>query len=216
MEFDFSQIDQKNIYKLLISTVVPRPIAFVTTVDRDGAVNAAPFSFFNAMGYDPPIVVIGIEARPERALKDTADNIALNGEFVVHVVDNVIAEAMNVCAIDFGPEVDELAEAGLTTLPALKVAPPRIAEAPVAMECRRYVTLELGNMRNIVVGEVLHMHIRDDLVIDAERCHIDVAKLDAVGRLNAAAYARTTDRFEMPRIPVEEWWRNKKAKGAAE
>lgn len=216
MEFDFSKIDQKNIYKLLISTVVPRPIAFVTTVDRDGAVNAAPFSFFNAMGYDPPIVVIGIEARPERALKDTADNIALNGEFVVHVVDNVIAEAMNVCAIDFGPEVDELAEAGLTTVPALKVAPPRIAEAPVAMECRRYVTLELGNMRNIVVGEVLHMHIRDDLVIDAERCHIDVAKLDAVGRLNAAAYARITDRFEMPRIPADEWWRNKKAKGAAE
>lgn len=216
MEFDFSQIEQKNIYKLLISTVVPRPIAFVTTVDRDGAVNAAPFSFFNVMGYDPPIVVIGIEARPERALKDTADNIALNGEFVVHVVDNVIAEAMNVCAIDFGPEVDELAEAGLTTVPALKVAPPRIAEAPVAMECRRYVTLELGNMRNIVVGEVLHMHVRDDLVIDAERCHIDVAKLDAVGRLNAAAYARITDRFEMPRISADEWWRDKKAKGAAE
>lgn len=216
MEFDFSQIEQKNIYKLLISTVVPRPIAFVTTVDRDGAVNAAPFSFFNVMGYDPPIVVIGIEARPERALKDTADNIALNGEFVVHVVDNVIAEAMNVCAIDFGPEVDELAEAGLTTVPALKVAPPRIAEAPVAMECRRYVTLELGNMRNIVVGEVLHMHVRDDLVIDAERCYIDVAKLDAVGRLNAAAYARITDRFEMPRISADEWWRDKKAKGAAE
>lgn len=216
MDFDFGKIDNRDAYKLLISVVVPRPIAFVTTVDRDGAVNAAPFSFFNVMGYDPPIVVIGIEARPERALKDTADNIALNGEFVVHVVDNVIAEAMNVCAIDFGPEVDELAEAGLTTVPALKVAPPRIAEAPVAMECRRYVTLELGNMRNIVVGEVLHMHVRDDLVIDAERCHIDVAKLDAVGRLNASAYARITDRFEMPRISADEWWRDKKAKGAAE
>ena len=211
MDFDFGEIDNRDAYKLLISVVVPRPIAFVTTVDLQGAVNAAPFSFFNAMGYDPPIVALGVETRPGpgRVLKDTASNIQLTGEFVVNIVDDAIAEQMNVCAIDFEPEVDELAEAGLTTLASVQVAPPRVAEAPVSMECKRLVTIELGARRNVIIGEVVHMHIRDDLVIDRDRFHVDAGKLAAVARLNAGFYTRVSEVFEMPRIPVEEWWKRK-------
>jgi len=209
MDFDLSKIDQRDAYKLLISVVVPRPIAFVTTVDLDGNNNAAPYSFFNAMGYDPPIVALGIETRPNRQRKDTAENIRLTGEFVVNIVDNAIAEQMNICSIDFDPEIDELVEAELTPVPAVAVKPPRIAEAPVNLECKRLVTLELGTGRNVVIGEVLHIHIRDDLMIDPARFYVDVPKLDAVGRLNAAAYARISDRFEMPRMSVDEWRQKK-------
>jgi len=205
MEFDFANIAGQDAYKLMISTVVPRPIALVTTTDQNGVVNAAPFSFFNVLGANPPIVALGLDTHPEKVFKDTSANIRQSGEFVIHIVNNRIAEQMNICATDFGSEVNELEEAGLTTLPSVKVTPPRIAEAPVAMECKRLVTLEFGAAHNIVMGQVHYMHISDDLVIDADKHYIDVGKLDAVGRLNAAAYARITDRFEMPRMSVEEW-----------
>jgi flavin reductase (DIM6/NTAB) family NADH-FMN oxidoreductase RutF len=113
---------------------------------------------------------------------------------------------MNVTAIDFGPEVDELAEAGLTPVPSARIRPPRIAESPVALECRRFTTLELNNDRALVLGEVVAMHIADHAVLDPARCYVDTPALDLIGRMHGAGwYTRTTDRFELPRIKPSEW-----------
>ena len=205
MHFDCKSLTPRENYKLLISTVVPRPIAFVTTRGADGKVNAAPFSFFNAMDFDPPIIVLGLEARPDGQLKDTAANIQASGEFVVNIVDNALAERMNICAIDFEPDVSEPLQADLELLESVGVSPPRIAASPVSMECEKLVALELRNARHIVLGEVRHFHIRDDIVIDREKLYLDLGRLDAIGRLNASGYTTTRDRFDMPRIAVDQW-----------
>ena len=210
MLFDFAALSPDNRYKLLTSTIVPRPIAWITSLDAEGRLNAAPFSFFNALAGDPPIVGVGIGGRhPGRRAghwKDSAANIRARGEFVVNLVPYELREAMNITAIEFEAELDEVAEAGLETAPSTKVAPPRLAASPVALECERFVTLEVAVDRTIVLGRVVAMHVRDDAVLNAERCHIDTPKLDLIGRMHGGGwYARTTDRFEMPRIPVTEW-----------
>ncbi|MGH7160059.1 MAG: flavin reductase family protein [Acetobacteraceae bacterium] len=216
MLFDFDRISPENRYKLLVSTVVPRPIAWVVTLDLAGRVNAAPFSFFNAISQDPPMVVIGIGGRGPGRSKDTAVNIRNRPEFVVNLVSDARAREMNVTAIEWGPEVRELEEAGLTTLPSIKVAPPRIAASPVSMECVKHATVELGTDRSVVFGRVLAMHIRDDAVLDPAKCHIDTPKLDLIGRMHGGGwYARTRERFEMPRIPAEDWPRAGNAPGKA-
>ena len=208
MLFDFADLSAKDRYKLLVSTIVPRPIAWVVTQGRDGRRNAAAFSFFNAFGNEPPVVVIGVGGRESGNRKDTAANIHATGQFVVNLVSEAAAEAMNVTAIEFGPEVDEIAEAGLTTLPSVRVAPPRLAESPVAMECERLVILDLDPSWSLIVGRVLAMHVRDDAVMDPAKCYIDTAKLDLIGRMHGRGlYARTRDLFDMPRIPVEDWKR---------
>lgn len=206
MLFDFTVLKPLDQYKLLASTVVPRPIAWVVSLNAAGRLNAAPFSFFNVFGAGPPILCIGVGARRPGDYKDTGENIRQTGEFVVNLVAHDNAEAMNVTAIEFGPEIDELAEAKLTTLPSFKVRPPRIAESPVAMECLRHSIIEFGPDRALVIGEVVAMHVRDDAVIDAERCHVDTPKLDLIGRMHGGGwYSRTTERFDMPRIPVDLW-----------
>ncbi len=206
MQFDFAKLSARDRYKLLVATVVPRPIAWVVTQDPQGVLNAAPYSFFNVFSGDPPVVVIGIGGREPGDAKDTGGNIRRNQQFVVNLVGQANAEAMNVTAIDFPPEVDEIAQAGLHTLPSLHVAPPRIAESPVAMECERLATLEIGSDRALVLGRVLAMHVADEAVLDAARCYIDTPKLELIGRMHGAGwYARTTDLFEMPRIKVDEW-----------
>lgn len=206
MIFDFSELSGTDQYKLLASSVVPRPIAWIVSLDANGKLNAAPFSFFNVFGAAPPVVVIGIGAREPGAHKDSGANIRETGEFVVNLVGHGNAEAMNVTAIDFGPDVDELAEAGLTAAPSVKVRPPRIAESPVAMECRLHSIVDVAPGRGLVVGEVLAMHVRDDAVLDRMRCHIDTPKLDLIGRMHGGGwYTRTTERFDMPRIAVEAW-----------
>lgn len=205
MLFDFATLAPDQVYKLLVSTVVPRPIAWVTTRDPEGRINAAPYSFFNVMGNDPPVVCIGIGPK-NGDLKDTGANIRRTGQFVVNLVSEDTLEAMNITAIDVEPGVDELAMAKLTPLPSTTVAPPRIAESPVALECERLAVVEIGNGRAVVMGKVLAMHVRDDCVLDAERCHIDTPKLGLVGRMHGRGwYARTTDRLEVPRISVAEW-----------
>ena len=204
MEFDFSRMAPRDAYRLMTNVVCPRPIALVTTLSRTGVVNAAPFAFFNAISYDPCMVVLGIEPDADGGHKDTGQNIRDTNEFVVHIVDEPLAQRMNVCAVDFPPETDELAEAGLTTLPSAQVKPPRIAEAPVALECRRHVTLELGRLRQIVVGEVVHIAVRDGIV-DPDTLMADPGTLNAVGRAGGAWYVRLHDRFEMPRPTLEQY-----------
>jgi flavin reductase (DIM6/NTAB) family NADH-FMN oxidoreductase RutF len=206
MLFDFETMAVQDRYKLLVSTVVPRPIAWVVTQDLQGRLNAAPYSFFNVVSADPPIVVFGIGGRKPGDVKDTGQNIRETGQFTVCLVSQAAAPAMNVTAIDFPPEVDELVQAGLTTAPSTRVKPPRIAESPVALECERFMILELNTDRALVLGRVVAVHVRDDCVLDAQRCHIDTPKLDLIGRMHGGGwYTRTADRFEMPRIPLEGW-----------
>jgi flavin reductase (DIM6/NTAB) family NADH-FMN oxidoreductase RutF len=206
MLFDFSTLAVQDQYKLLVSTVVPRPIAWVVTLDLEGRLNAAPYSFFNALSSNPPVICIGIGGRKPGDIKDTGNNIRATGQFVVNLVSAATAEQMNITAIDFGPEVNEIAEAGLTTLPSHHVKPPRIAESPVALECERLQIVDLNTDRAIVMGRVLAIHVRDDAVMDRERCYIDTPALDLVGRMHGAGwYTKTTERFEMKRIEAATW-----------
>ena len=206
MLFDFETLSTQERYKLLVSTVVPRPIAWVVTQSLEGRLNAAPYSFFNVFSADPPVMVIGIGGRKPGDAKDTGQNIRETSQFTVCLVNHDSSAAMNVTAIDFPPEIDEIATAGLTTLPSTKIKPPRIAESPVAFECERFMAIELATDRSLVLGRVLAMHVRDDCVMDAARCYIDTPKLDLIGRMHGAGwYARTTDLYEQPRIPLGDW-----------
>ena len=204
VEFDFAALSPRDRYKLLIGAVVPRPIALVTSVDAKGHVNAAPFSFFNCLSADPAILALGVEFRPDRRQKDTGANVRATLAFTVNIVSDDIAGAMNICAVPFDPEIDELREAGLTRMPGTKVPSPWIAESPVAFECRHHVTLGIGNSREIILGEVVHAHFRAD-VVDARNLHVDPAALDAIGRMGGQGYARTRDYFDLPTMSVERW-----------
>jgi len=205
VHLDFATLTARERYKLLIGTVVPRPIAFVTTVDENGTVNAAPYSFFNCLSADPAIVALGIEYRGRSdTSKDTGRNIRIGGEFTINIVSDAILEAMNVGAVPFGPEVDELAAAKLTSIAGTAVKSPRIAESPAALECRRYVTLGIGASREIVLGEVLGVHLREDAV-DLGNFHVDPTVIDAIGRMGGHGYTRTRDRFDLPTMTVADW-----------
>jgi flavin reductase (DIM6/NTAB) family NADH-FMN oxidoreductase RutF len=212
MHFDLAEIGETNAYKLLISTVVPRPIALATTIDKSGRVNAAPFSFFNAVSSRPPVVVLGINGTGPggSSYKDTEQNIRDTGEFVVNLVDEAIAERMNICAVDFPTEIGELDIADLRAVPSVGVKPPRIAESPVSFECKRITGLSLGSESTLEVGRVIHIHIRDDMV-DPERFYVKTDKLGLVGRMHGRQwYARTTNLFELDRITFAEWQRGRR------
>src|SRR4051812_14406430 len=211
MLFDFSEIDARARHKLVISTVTPRPIAWVTSQDANGVLNAAPFSFFNAFSTDPPVIAVGVGSYPSSKgprAKDTRANIMALGEFVVNLVSEELAQAMNITAIEFEPHVDELEQAGLLTRASTRVTPPRIADAPVSMECKLVQIVELGAKTGLVLGEIVAMHVRDDLVIDPAKYYVNTPKMKLIGRMHGAGwYARTSDLFEMPRIAVDEWRR---------
>jgi flavin reductase (DIM6/NTAB) family NADH-FMN oxidoreductase RutF len=169
------------------------------SADARGQLNAAPFSFFNVFCDDPPIVCLGVMGR-NGSLKDTAANIRATREFVVNLVPEQLAAQMNETAAEFPHEVDELALAGLTTAASLRVAVPRIAECPVALECTATDFLEQGGGRVIVIARVLAVSVHDAMVLDAERCYIDTPKLQLIGRMHGSGeYARTSDLFNMPR-----------------
>jgi flavin reductase (DIM6/NTAB) family NADH-FMN oxidoreductase RutF len=199
-EFDPATLDAQTQYKLLIGSVAPRPIALVTTLGSRGP-NAAPFSFFNAIGSNPAMLMFSVGVR-EGSAKDTIANILEIPEFVVHIVSDAIKEKMNVCAIDYPRGVNEIAEAGFTALASTKVRPPRIAEAPVAFECRLLQRLELGRVPyHVVIGEVVYYHFHEGIV--DEKFHVDVGRIDPIGRLaGKGGYTRITDRFEMARLPL--------------
>jgi flavin reductase (DIM6/NTAB) family NADH-FMN oxidoreductase RutF len=204
MRFDLAALSATERYKLLAGLVVPRPIALVTTHSPEGRVNAAPFSFFNVFAEEPALVVLGLGISSAGGAKDTTVNIRDTGEFVINLVDEPIAEAMNLCAIDFPPEISEIEVAGFDLVPSQTVAPPRIAQAPVNLECRRYLILEPARERYLVVGEVLVAHVRDGL-IDPATLRVDRDAYAPIGRLFGGGYVRTHDRFEMPRLTYRQW-----------
>ena len=200
IEFDAAALDAQTQYKLLIGSVTPRPIALVTTLGSKGP-NAAPFSFFNGVGSDPAMIMFSVGDTSGHA-KDTVTNIREIPEFVVHIVSDAIREKMNVCAIEYPLGVDEIEEAGFTALPSKKVRPPRIAESPVAFECRLLQMIELGRVPyHMVIGEVVYFHYHEGIV--DERFHVDVGRVNPIGRLaGRGGYTRITDRFEMPRLKL--------------
>ncbi|MET0528331.1 MAG: flavin reductase family protein [Microvirga sp.] len=202
--FTLSELPPRAAYKLLIGTVVPRPIAWVTTVDPEGRVNAAPYSFFNCLSADPPILALGVENWPDMRYKDTALNIRMTEEFTVNIVSDALVEVMNVTATPFPADVDELKLAGLTAIPGTHVRTPRIGEAPVAFECRRHVGVAVGKSREIVLGLVLAIHIRSDLV-DPATHYVDQSELDAIGRMGGHGYARTRDLFDLKTMSRADW-----------
>lgn len=211
MLFDFDAIPVADAYKLVVATVVPRPVAWVVTQDQAGVTNVAPYSFFNAFSDNPVVVAIGCGPRPDGAGKDTLANIQALAQFVVCLVPETALQKMNVTAIDFPPGVDEIDEAGLTPVPSTFVKPPRLAESPVAFECETFQLIPVGH-HTIVLGRVRAAHIADDCMLDATRHYVDTPKLGLVGRMHGRGwYARTTDRVEVPRIALRDWEARKQA-----
>ncbi len=202
--FLLRELSPHDRYKLLCGVVVPRPIALVTTLDANGAVNAAPFSFFNVFSEEPPLIVLGLQHKADRTAKDTTRNIHRDGEFVVHMVDEPLALAMNDCAVDFPPGESEAAAIGLAILPSVNVKVPRLAAAPFALECKRNVSLAFGPGRELLVGEVLRIHARDGLV-DPFNMHVDLAAYRPIGRLFANLYTYQRDWFAMDRESHAQW-----------
>ena len=186
-------------YKLMTGLITPRPIALVTSLDLDGRVNAAPFSYFNAFGSDPAIVVLGIGNRPgTNVAKDTAANIAATHEFVVHLVDEAIARQMNVCSTQFPHGVNEIEQAGFTPIASVVVKPPRIAESAVHFECVEDQRLVIGNNR-LIIGRVLMAHVREG-ILNPENQHVIDGAFYPLGRMHGRGwYTRTEDQFEMNR-----------------
>lgn len=208
MFFDMEQLAADKRYKILTATVTPRPIAWVTTVSENGIVNAAPFSFFNVMGHEPPTVALGLLAGEGR-FKDTATNILETCEFVVNLVSEANARAMNVTCIDAPPDIDELVLAGLTPVASHAIRPPRIAQSPVSFECRVLTSLVTGPRQTAVIGRVVGAHIDASAVQDNERCHIDTQALGLIARMHGRGwYARCTDLFQMERPSWAQWQRN--------
>jgi flavin reductase (DIM6/NTAB) family NADH-FMN oxidoreductase RutF len=184
-------------YKLLCGLVVPRPIGWITTLEPAGSVNAAPFSFFNVVCEDPVLVVVSINRKPDGSLKDTLRNIERTREWVVNIADEPLGEAMHRTSGDFPAGISEPVAVGLELEPCVDVAPPRIKTAPFSLECRLWRTVELGPERRLVIGEGVHMHIRDD-VVDPATMRIREDAFFPVGRLYGDRYVRTRDRFTLP------------------
>lgn len=198
MELDLTGPHRDDAYMILAGLVTPRPIALTTTVDPEGRVNAAPFSFFNVLGDSPPIVGICPGDRSPGVPKDTARNIRLTHEFVVNLVDEIIAEKMNLCSASLPPGENELLHAGLTAVPSSVVKPPRIAESPASLECRSHSIIEIGDNR-LIIGEVLRVHVRDG-IFDPATWLVKPENYRPIGRMQSPHwYARTRDMFEMRR-----------------
>lgn len=200
MLIDVANTNYLDVYHLLVGIVTPRPIAWVTTIDAEGRVNLAPFSFFNAFGANPPVVVFSPTLRRDGSKKDTLRNVEATGEFVLNAATESLAEKMNMSSKELPYGHSEVELAGLTLIPSVKVKPPRIAETPVTMECKVLQIVSTGKepiAGNLVIGEILVMHIADDVLNDKGR--VDPHKLRTIARLGGDYYCRTTDLFEMKR-----------------
>ena len=197
MILDPSAVSPGDLYRFMISVVVPRPIAFVSTVGRDGRFNVAPFSYYNAITNRPPLLGISINRR-EGVPKDTLRNIEQTEEFVVNSVDEPLAAQMVLSSGDWPDDVDEFALTALTPVPSDLVKPPRVGESPVSLECRLHRLIELGSTF-FVVGEILRAHVRDSVLTDGR---VDIAKLRPLGRLGGDGYSVVRDVIHMPRPKV--------------
>ncbi|HEX9588331.1 MAG TPA: flavin reductase family protein [Bradyrhizobium sp.] len=195
MKFDFESLNEDMRYKLMLATVLPRPIAWVTSQDRNGLLNAAPFSFFNVFGTAPATVGIGVGRNSPTQPKDTCLNIRATEEFVVNLVPFSAAEKMRASSMPFPSHVSEVAAIELQTSPSERVAPPRITESPASFECKFMQEIRLGNF-SLILGRIVMLHVRDEAVLDADRLHIDAANMDLIGRMEGALYTRTRDKFE--------------------
>lgn len=204
MVIDPAEASAQDVYKLLIGSVVPRPIAFVSSQSREGLRNLAPFSFFTVASANPPIVCFCPMVRASGAApKDTRRNIEETREFVVNIVSEDFASKMNETSGDFPPDVDEFAVSGLTPVASLVVSPPRVGESLVSMECKLTQIVDVSTAPlggSIVIGEVARFHVADEVV---ENFRIDPDKLRAIGRMGGMSYARTTDRFDLARPVVK-------------
>lgn len=202
---DFTELvtadcERRDLYKVLLSSVLPRPIAFVSTISSNGVLNLAPFSFANAVCANPPAVMFAPANLGDGTLKDTVKNLREVGEFVFNVVPHGLGEAMNETSYPFPPDVSEFEAVGLTPLPSRFVRPPRVAESPVQMECKLLQIVTIGNgpyAGNVCIGEVLCFHVASD-VLKSDGL-VDAEKLDLIGRLGGLDYATTRERFSMPR-----------------
>ena len=199
---DLDALEPGERYKLLTAVVIPRPVAWVTTVDARGTVNAAPYSFFNVFGEEPALIVLGLQHRSDGAPKDTTRNIAASGEFVVNIATPALLEAMVGTAAAYPPESGEPEALGLALAPSVRVAPPRLADAPAALECRRLVNLSFGPNRDLLVGEAIGLASREGL-IDPERHHVDWQGDWPLARLFADRYASLEElpRHAIPPVP---------------
>ena len=197
MEYLPADLSPRERYKILTSFVLPRPIAWVTSMGETGVVNAAPFSFFNVLGEDPPLCVFAINLRPDGRLKDTLVNIRRSGEFVVHITDEPLAQAMHDTSGDFPPEISEPDHLGLKLAPSSTVLVPRLADAPFAMECRTWKIIDVNGDRQLVFGEGVNFYIRDELW-DDEKMRVQMELFHPVGRMFADRYCRTNDRMDFP------------------
>jgi flavin reductase (DIM6/NTAB) family NADH-FMN oxidoreductase RutF len=197
MEYAADDLTPHDRYKLLAAFVLPRPIAWVTTVGPTGVVNAAPFSFFNVFCEDPPLCMFAVNLRPDGRIKDTQINIEHIGEFVVNLTDEPLAQAMHDSSGDFPPEIGEPGHLGLRLAPSTRVAVPRLADAPWAMECKVWKTIDVSGVRRLIMGEGINFHIRDELW-DASSMRVHMDRYHPVGRMFADRYCRTNDRMVFP------------------
>jgi flavin reductase (DIM6/NTAB) family NADH-FMN oxidoreductase RutF len=200
MQIDPAQQSTRSLYSWMVGLITPRPIAWVSTIADDGTVNLAPFSFFNGLGANPPTILFCPANRRDGSPKDTLANIRQNGQFVVNLVTESFAEAMNQTAAEWAPDVDEFEMADVFKADSVIVRPPRVSDAAGALECELHDAIQVGvgpGGANLVIGRIVWMHVADHLLDD--NGHLDASQLDTIGRMGGSGYVRTTDRFEMPR-----------------
>jgi flavin reductase (DIM6/NTAB) family NADH-FMN oxidoreductase RutF len=197
MQYAASELSPHERYKLLISFVLPRPIAWVTTIGPTGVVNAAPFSFFNVFAEDPPLCMFAINKRPDGRIKDTWSNIQRTGEFVVNLTDEPLAQAMHESSGDFPPDIGEPDYLKLGLAPSTAIKPPRLAAAPWSLECKIWQVINVKDDRQLIIGEGVHFHVRDELW-DPKAMRVLMDKYQPVGRMFADRYCRTNDRMLFP------------------
>jgi flavin reductase (DIM6/NTAB) family NADH-FMN oxidoreductase RutF len=205
MQIDPKSHSHADNYKILTNVIVPRPIAWVTSLGTDDVVNLAPFSFFNAVSGEPLYLVVSIGSRDDGQPKDTARNILHRRDFVVNLVTEDLLQAMNISAADFPPDESEMTAAGLHAAASVHVATPRLAEALVSLECKLFQSLPLG-ANTLVIGEIVMMHVADRLM--GSRLHVE--NFAPIGRLGSPSlYCRTTDRFNLPRLNYQEYLKSR-------
>ncbi len=209
LSYDLATMKQHDRYKLLISLVIPRPIALVTTLGPTGDRERRAVLVLQHLQQSPPLAVLGLQSKPGGTLKDTSAHIRDQGVFVINLVDEALGAQMNQCAVDFPPDVSEIDAAKLNLLPSEKVKVPRIAEAPAALECRHFTTLEVSAQRRLAIGEIVHVHVRGGLW-DPDKMRIDMTQYRPLARLYGNFYASLGEPFAHVRQSYEEWEKERK------